>query len=540
MADSAKTISRPRLSVAMIVRDEQHVLAASLESVRPIADEIVVLDTGSKDATVALARQLGAEVVQAAWEDDFSAARNRCLEQASGDWVLWLDAGERLDDDSAADLRQFVDRQADPNKAYMLWVEMPPGGQTACREQAVQLRLIPNRADLRFEGRVRETLRGSIEAAGLEIDAAAGRIRRDRRHHDPTRRSSCARRNLKLAELEVAETDDPPAARLQLAVGEAHGNLGETDRARHAFLAAVEAAEHGSTEMLEAYYGLLTTYDGDPSQAETQLSTCLEALEVFPLDAQLLLAMGNYLQGRRRADLATRSFEAAVKHGQVDLEVWHLAGLSEVASDYLNLSLQIQGEDERARRVLEEALDQHDGSIRLRRRLIELHVKQGHCAEALGLAHRLPVEPEGRQPFRDAIRGACKAAQQDWTAALGYLQSAYVAGCRDPLCLRWLSVTLLSNGQVEAARGVLDEWQQAEPGNAEVQAYLAVIDKPVIDQPEEAVQPDQQPAERPPGPDAAARQLRIDPAAPVSRAAPPQSPTVSRTPSTDATSPPEA
>ena len=94
MTDSAEKISRPRLSVAMIVRDEQEVLATSIDSVRPIADEIVVLDTGSTDQTVTIAKRLGAVVGQAAWDDDFSAARNRCLEQVTGDWVLWLDAGE--------------------------------------------------------------------------------------------------------------------------------------------------------------------------------------------------------------------------------------------------------------------------------------------------------------------------------------------------------------------------------------------------------------------------------------------------------------
>jgi tetratricopeptide (TPR) repeat protein len=518
----------------MIVRDEQEVLAASIESIRPIADEIVVLDTGSTDQTVAVAEQLGAVVGRAAFSDDFAAARNRCLRQASGDWILWLDAGERLTEGSAAELRQFVDCQAAPAKAYMLWVELPPGEQTACREQVVQLRLIPNRPDLRFQGRVRETLRPSIEAAGLKIGAAAGRILRHRRYHNPAGKLSRARRNLRLAELEAAETAGPPPPRLHLAVGEAHSDLGQKDPARQAFLAAIEAAEHGSTEQLEAYYGLLTTYDGDRMAGDLQLRTCLEALEVFPLDAQLLLAMGNYLQDRKRADLATRSFEAAVKHGQVDLEVWHLAELAEVAADCLNLSLQIQGKDDEARRVLEEALQGNPGSIRLRRRLLQLHVKHGRSDEALRLAGQVPVGPQGCQPLGDAIRGACKAAKQDWTAALGYLQSAYVAGCRDPLCLRWLSVTLLSGGQAEAARPVLAEWQQVEPANAEVQTYLAALERQPGLTPRE-----EQPSEAEPPADSAGRQFRIDPGVPVSKVAAPQRPNVSETTAADISAQPE-
>ena len=534
MTNSAEKVLRPRLSVAMIVRDEQEALAASIESIRPIADEIVVLDTGSTDQTVAVAERLGAVIGRTAWDNDFAAARNRCLRQATGDWVLWLDAGERLAEDSAAELRQFVDCQADPATAYMLWVEMPPAEQTACREQVVQLRLIPNRPDLRFQGRVRETLRPSTESAGLKIGAAAGRIHRHQRDHDPARKQSRARRNLRLAELEAAETVGPPPARLHLAVGEAHSDLGQKDQARRAFLAAIEAAEHGSTEQLEAYYGLLTTYDGGRSLGDLQLRACLEALEVFPLDAQLLLAMGNNLQERKRADLATRSFEAAVKHGQIDLEVWHLAELAEVAADYLNLSLQIQGKDDEARRALEEALQGNPGSIRLRRRLMELHVRHGRCNEALGLADQLPVGREGREPLGNAVRGACKAARQEWTAALGYLQSAYVAGCRDPLCVRWLSVTLLSNGQVEAARPVLAEWHQIDPANAEVQTYLAALEEQPGLTPRE-----EQPFEAGPPADTAGRQFRIDPGVPVRKIAPPQLPTVSQAPAADISAQPD-
>src|SRR5437660_1581456 len=91
----------PRLSVAMIVRSCAAELAATLRSVRDLADEIVVLDTGSTDGTREVASQCGARVFQQPWADDFAAARNACLAHASGEWVLWLDAGETLPAESA-------------------------------------------------------------------------------------------------------------------------------------------------------------------------------------------------------------------------------------------------------------------------------------------------------------------------------------------------------------------------------------------------------------------------------------------------------
>ncbi|MBL9137237.1 MAG: glycosyltransferase, partial [Verrucomicrobiales bacterium] len=86
----------PRLSVCLIVRNEEQFLERCLASVKPIAHQIVVLDTGSTDRTVEIARQWGAEVHAFTWCDDFAAARNACLEHATGDWILQLDADEEL------------------------------------------------------------------------------------------------------------------------------------------------------------------------------------------------------------------------------------------------------------------------------------------------------------------------------------------------------------------------------------------------------------------------------------------------------------
>jgi len=527
MTASTDHTSRPRLSVAMIVRDEQEVLAESIESVRSIADEIVVLDTGSTDQTLQIAEQLGAVTGRMPWTEDFSAARNRCLELVSGDWVLWLDAGERLVAETAADLREFVDRQAEESKVYMLLVEVPSADPSGSAEQIAQVRLMPRRPELRFTGRVCESVRSSVEAAGLQVDASEGRIVRHRRQHDPARRQQRAHRNLKLVALELVGRADPPAP-LLTARGEAFGELNNWEDARSAYRAAVEAAEHGSTEMLEAYYGLLTSYDSDPRLGDRQLTDCIAAMEIFPFDAQLLLAMGNYLQARNEMELATRTFETAVQYGQVDLEAWHLCELAEVANVCLSLTLQLQGKDDRACEVLEEAARLHPNSHRILRRLLDLHVKHGRCEEALELAGQLPAEPEQREPLQDAVRGACRVSHKQWTEALAYLQSAYVMGCRDPLCLRWLAVTLLSRGRLQAAEPVLLEWQKREPNNPEVASYLAAVEQ------QRAGAAVRLPAAGQPAADAPTRmRLRIDPVPSEPPIAPPQFPNLGQTTSGD-------
>lgn len=530
---------RPRLSVAMIVRNEQDVLAATIDSARSIADEILVLDTGSTDETPAIAEQLGASVSQSLWNDDFSEARNRLMDKATGDWVLWLDAGEWLTTESAGRLRAFLDGNADPSTVYLVMVEAPSADRASSNEQAAQPRLLPKHRALRFTGRVRETLDPSIEAAGLAVDLAPGRILRHARIHDPERKARIAQRDLKLIALEATESHQR-RPRLLIALGEACSNLDDQAAARRAFFLAVRQAPQGSTEMLEAYYGLLSTFDGSPVQRDRQVAVCLEALEIYPLDAQLLSAMGSYLRAQNRLDLAARAFDTAVRYGRIDPETWHLCEIAEMASVFLALTLQIQGKDDEAHRVLHEALAGSQGSIRLRRHLIDLCVKRGESEEAMRVAEAVPMDDDQREPWLGAIRGASKAARQEWPAALGLLQSAYAAGCREPLCLKWLAVALLSNGQIDAARLVLHEWLRIEPHNAEVRAYLDVLQRELAPGEPDLAEPPETPPEQEASEGRLAieadpsRRLRIDPGTSVTLVTPPRMPIVHQALSTDA------
>jgi len=471
-------LSRPRVSAAVVVLadrpEDLDLLALTIHSVQSVAEEIVVVDTGLSAEAREHAAQLGARVSSGAWNDDFSAARNHSLNQLAGPWVLWLEAGEQLDEETGADLRAFLDQEASPEKVYALLVEAPPAEQAASGEQAAQVRLMPNRADLWFEGRVRETLEPAMAAGGVELDLAPGRIVRHPRQHDPECKARHARRILDLVALERAQKPKPDV-RLLLAAAEAASELGDGNAARRAFAQAVQAAARGSTEMLEAYYGWLSSWEGHPGAAQGQIAVCLEALEVFPLDAQLLCAMGTYLQAQRRWELASRAFEAAVKYGQVNLQTWHLADVAELSAACLALSLQLLGRDEEARGVLEQSLGRRPDSLRLRRQLVDLHVKHARLEEAVRAAGPLASNWEVREALRNAVRGACQASARNWTAALAYLQSAYLAGCRDPICLRGLAVVLLSTGRAQAAVPLLHQWRDVEPGNAELRAYLDAV-----------------------------------------------------------------
>jgi tetratricopeptide (TPR) repeat protein len=100
------------LSAVMIVRDESLEIGACLESLRDLVDEVVVYDTGSDDDTRELARSAGALVVEGFWDDDFGRARNAAAEAASGQWLLVVDADERLTADPGALRAMLADHRS--------------------------------------------------------------------------------------------------------------------------------------------------------------------------------------------------------------------------------------------------------------------------------------------------------------------------------------------------------------------------------------------------------------------------------------------
>jgi glycosyltransferase involved in cell wall biosynthesis len=116
--DTGARTWRQRLSLCMIVRDEEHFLQRCLESVRDWVDEMIIVDTGSSDRTRDIARQFTDRVYDFEWIDDFAAARNYALGKATGDWILVLDADELIASEDLARLRELIEDA--PKSAYFL------------------------------------------------------------------------------------------------------------------------------------------------------------------------------------------------------------------------------------------------------------------------------------------------------------------------------------------------------------------------------------------------------------------------------------
>ncbi len=142
------------LTACLIVRNEEQYLSACLSEITPFTDSIVVVDTGSTDRSRQIAREHGALLIEEPWRDDFSQARNLALDHARGDWILYIDADERLQ----ARPGDF-DCLNDPG-AVAATVGFRASAQlTRYREH----RLFRNRPDIRFRGVIHETVTPDID-----------------------------------------------------------------------------------------------------------------------------------------------------------------------------------------------------------------------------------------------------------------------------------------------------------------------------------------------------------------------------------------
>jgi GT2 family glycosyltransferase/Tfp pilus assembly protein PilF len=178
--------ARPNtLSLCMIVKNEEQNLVRCLHSVRDIADEIIIVDTGSTDRTIDIAKVFGAQVFTFPWTGDFSEARNYSLKQATGDWILVLDADEVISARDLKEMKMLLSKASPVPVAYSIatrnyikkisvtgWERNRgeyPEEAGAGWVRSDKVRLFPRFADIRFAGPVHEMVEESLKKANIRI-----------------------------------------------------------------------------------------------------------------------------------------------------------------------------------------------------------------------------------------------------------------------------------------------------------------------------------------------------------------------------------
>lgn len=149
------------LSVCLIAKNEEKNIRRCLESIKSIADEIILVDTGSTDLTMEIAREYGAKIIEQPWENDFSKARNTSLDHATKEWILVLDCDEELAPGQADKLRELLASHPKEQGFHCKLINVITGQSDVT---AVVLRIFRNDPRHRFEGKMHEQVVKTIAA----------------------------------------------------------------------------------------------------------------------------------------------------------------------------------------------------------------------------------------------------------------------------------------------------------------------------------------------------------------------------------------
>ena len=149
-----------KLSACVITKNEEENIGTWLASMKKIADEMIVVDTGSTDRTVEMAKEAGARVFHHTWQNDFAAAKNAALEKAEGDWILFLDADEYFSPQTLPKVRPLLEKvEASPKPIVGVicrLINIDKDQDNRFMGAIFQLRIFRNSRDLRYEGKIHE------------------------------------------------------------------------------------------------------------------------------------------------------------------------------------------------------------------------------------------------------------------------------------------------------------------------------------------------------------------------------------------------
>ena len=233
MTEAASPVEKklPTVSLVMIVKDEEEWLGPCLESAKAIADEIVIVDTGSSDKTKEIAASYGAKIFDFKWIDDFSAARNFAFSKATQDFIIWLDADDKLD--GAEKLKPMLAALDPQFSAVLMQYFYGFDEHGNCTALHLKNRVVRNDGNFTWKGRIHEDLIPTMTASVTSTTEVAVY------HRSIGKRvADSSARNLRVALSEYKEK--PMDARVVFNVANSYVGVGENEKAIRFYLEYLE------------------------------------------------------------------------------------------------------------------------------------------------------------------------------------------------------------------------------------------------------------------------------------------------------------
>jgi glycosyltransferase involved in cell wall biosynthesis len=399
------------LSLCMIVRDEEEMLARCLEAIAPVVDEIIAVDTGSRDATIEIARSFGARVIEHTWTNSFAEARNISFGAATGDWLMFLDADQVLVSEDAERLRALTGHTW--REAFYL-VETSYLGETGDGFAATDnvLRVFRNRPQYRFEGRVHEQITHSLPVyAPGRIEQTTVRVR----HYgylEAVRRSKAkSQRNIDLLRKQAQES--PPDAFLHFNLGSEYAADGDTAAALTEFERAwsmiVARGSSVDNRYVPPLVARLVEALRDSGRLSEAAALAAEGLRRYPEFTDLVFAQARIAFETGAFDAAREHYRRCIALGDAPARYRPIVGSGTYLPRVALAQLALQdGDDQAARQLLAWCLEHHPGFHGVVAPYLSLLLRAGARPEAA------VAEIEGRvESVTPAVRFMLGSALQD-------------------------------------------------------------------------------------------------------------------------------
>lgn len=381
-----------RLTACLIVRDEEVNLPRALNSLRGVADEVIVVDTGSTDRTREIAAESGAKVFEQEWQGDFSLARNCAMDKASGEWILILDADEEV---AAGQGELFKELLVDQDHAgFFANIENIPQERPGAPPSFVSpsIRMFRNHPDHRYKGAVHEQIQISRDSQGGKVAFTDLRLRHYGYSEDLTVQADRRNRNIEL--LSKAAAADPDDAYTLYCLGNEYMAGGDFDKAASALGRALELLpeeEQVYAPSVPRNLALCLRQSGRPDKA---LEVLAETQRRYPRFTDLVYLEGVIALERQDFPRAVQLFAQCLDMGTppAQFESWGGVGTYGALTG-LGHALRAQGDEGRATEVFKEALKANPAECYALRQLGELLLKK-HAA------HRVADELEALADLR--------------------------------------------------------------------------------------------------------------------------------------------
>lgn len=298
-----------KISACAIVRDEAHDMPRWLENTAVYSDERIVVDTGSKDGTKALAEAAGARVYDYPWRDDFAAAKNEALSHATGDWIAFLDADEYFA--APQTVRPYLARlsvEQPKIEAVMLTIaNLDEDDHFREIQRFPTVRLFRRRTDIAFFGRIHEAVgkkEGQLEIKlerkhllVFHLGYSSGRVRKK------------SERNFALLQADIEKNGEQPGHCRYLA--DCYAAFGDWKKALYYALSALDSPVTAIGSDSDMYRTALQAMRECRMAAEDMLALTEKALEAFPELPDFYAEKGMILSSMGRLKDAAASFEHA-------------------------------------------------------------------------------------------------------------------------------------------------------------------------------------------------------------------------------------